>query len=568
MPTIDERIVEIKALKTRYVDEIYGGVRTEQTLDKGYIDDTFDVGIKPPHRIFRSGIGRRMVDTPAERIITSNMQCFVEVLKGNEAAGERISAVINQQWIPIIRLQNPNPPKETVKNKLARGESFIKVVHNESWVTGKRRRVGLPVHFLILDPMVIYASPEEDENGIPRRVIVFYERQPEDVIVRYLNWAKLHQANYEGEINKNKKVQWLEYWDDDIRYFEADGESVLKGGIQPNLYKRVPFVRKYTGFGKRSPDGDLKHLIVSDIRFARDLIAEECNLRSDIASICHLFAHRPRTFEAPEGIDPIVVRTGLETILGFGAYDINVVPHGTMLMKDVDPSVPPEILQRHMEVMAEIAQRCPFILPSFPGVTSGRFQDIVATGAMRRYDTIIENTENEWATAFEMALKICDKIPTLKPDGLQKDDLKTTFKCTVKLKAPDPVEQDRLATLGSKLLTNSEIDPITNLVEFKGYTPEKAKKILMDMLKWRVLLGSPEIAELIGLRAAEKSGMLEDLEMIKARRQQLEQQGMVQELPPTGKQRVMGEVKTPAGEETAGRVVGARTPPRPYTRGA
>ena len=564
-------IDEIKNFKKRYAtdpDCIYTKVRSEQKTDQSYRDDTFKVDeIREPHKVWRSGLGARMVDAPAEQIITSNPQAFFETVSKNKEAINRISQVVNQNWIPILRRQNPNPFKEFVKNDLGRGESFIKVCHNEGWVTNPIgtdkdklpifNRQGLPVFFLLLDPMVIYASPEEDENGIPERVIIKYERQPLDVIVRYSKWT-----NPKRDEKGNKGVEWLEYWDKDTMYFEADEETVLH---KPNPYNFVPFVRKYSGFGRRSPSGELADLIVSDIRLSRDLIKQECITRSNIASIEHIFAHRPKTLITQGEISDKQLAE-----LQWGAYDLNVltgVTPDTKFIEEEYPSVPPEMYQNLANIKAEIAQRNPLIMSGFPFGSSGRQQDLSSMAAMRRYDSIIENTENAFATAFEMALKICKVIPTLKPDGLNKGDLDAKYKCQVKLKAEDPIEQDRLATLGSRLLAQSEIDPITNLTEYKGYTMDEARKILVDILKWRVLLGSPDIAELIGLRAAEKSGMAEDLQYIKARRQELEK-GLGKTPTKTGMERTLGETETPLGAEAGilpGR--GARRPPTRYERG-
>ena len=456
MPTLDEQIKEIRALKTKY-EELYFQVRKEQKTDKTYIDDTFPVPeVKSPHEPMRLGMGAEIVDSPAEQIITQNPQAFIDIIRGDKEAKNRIGKLINDRWIPILKRQNPNPYKEFVKNLLARGEAFIKLAHNESWVTGDRIRNGLPVKFLLPDPMVIYASPEEDDNGVPARVIVFYERQPQDVIVRYPDW---HNPMKAGEENKKKEVQWVEYWGSirgedgklrQVRYFEADGEPVLKGGVQDNIYGFPPFVRKYSGFGRRSPDGKLASLIISDIKLNRDLIRTQCAIGSDIASIMHLFAHKPRTLILPPGQE---VSQDQLNQLEFGAYVLNVLnlPEGAKF--DIDETELPsaEAFAFFGQLTNMIREKNPFVMAGFPSGSSGRQQDMSNVSAMRRYDSVIENTEHAWATAFEMALKICYKIPTLQPKELHKNDLKATYECEVKLKADDPAEEDRKATLGDRL---------------------------------------------------------------------------------------------------------------------
>lgn len=558
----------IKKLKKRYVDKIYALTREEQEKDLKYIADTFiPATVRYPHKVLRLGLGSDIVNSPAEQIVTSNPQAFIEVIKGSKDSAIRISKTIND-WIDILRRQNPNPFKESVKNKLSRGENYIKLSHNEAWVTNpvgfnkKSEPVfdkrGLPVLFLIPDPMVVYGSPEEDENGIPEKVVISYERQPEEVIAGYPDWVQVKQ--------EKKTVQWFEYWDNETKHFAADDVPVLMGDIQPNIYGFTPIVRKYSGFGRRSPDGELANLIVSDIRNSRGLIEEICIMRSDIASVLHLSAHKPKTLLATGKINEEQIRQNLT----FETYTLNILdmlPEGFQIRDEEIDQPTAEAYAHTANIMADLTQRHPYIMAGFPWGASGRQQGMVGVAAMRRYDTVVENTELEWATAFEMAFKIMKAIPTLLPEGLRKSDLDVIFKCSVKLKAKDPIEEDRLATLGSRLLQNSEIDPITNLVQFKGYTQDEARQILVNILKWKVLLGSPDIAELIGLRAAEKSGMAEDLGMIKARRQELERKPMVETPPPTSRERVAGETETEIGREM-GVVpgVGARKPPVSYER--
>ena len=383
-------IEEIRELKEYYVKELYSKTRIEQNIDRTYIEDTFAVPeIKPPHRAVRSGRGYEIVNAPAEHIITSNPLAFFKVLKGAKPqdVALRLSKEVNRNWIEILKKQNPNPFKESVKNKLSRGENYIQLMHNDAWVTGARKRIGLPVLFRVPDPMVIYGSPEEDEEGIPSRVIVLYERQPRDVIPRYPEWS-----NPKNEKNK-KSVEWFEYWDKDTWYCEADGETVRH---QRNLYGFVPFIRKYSGFGRRSPDGELSSLIVSDIRMSRDLIREECITRSDIASVHHLFSHRSKLLRLPMGQE--ISEDEIQK-LQFGVYALNTIhlPIEATLISEPVELPRAEVYAYLNEIITRIQTRHPFVMAGFPFGTSGRQQGMTLMAGMRRYDTVIENTTIEWA---------------------------------------------------------------------------------------------------------------------------------------------------------------------------
>lgn len=561
---------EILKLKEHYIKGLYPNVRKEQKADQHYIDDTFAVDeIRDPHRIDRSGIGARMVDAPAEQIVTSNPQAFFEIKRGGKEAGLRLGREVNGIWIPTLRRLNPNPFKEYVKNLLGRGEAFIQIVHNERWIT--KQGTGLPVLFLIPDPMVVYASPEECELGIPLRVIIFYERQPWDLIIRYPNWTNPKNAGV--GVNKNIKVEWFEYWDKDVRYFSADGEGVLLGdkdGVQKNVYGFVPFVRQRSGMGRRSPEGKLEDLIVSDIRLSRDLIKQECIKRSNIHSVEDIFAHRPKTIISEGEITEAQAEK-----LSWGSYDLNIlanVPPGTKLVEDDYPSVPQEMYLSHQAIRSEIAQRNPFIMAGFPLGTSGRHEDISQMAAMRRYDTIIENTENAFATATEMALNICGNDIVTRPKGLLKSDLQTDFRCEIKLKASDPVEEDRKATLGSRLFQQGEIDIRTNLVEYQNKTENEAEDIITDMLVDKLTIFNPDVAMVMGMIAAKEMGMEQVIEEAQRRAasQQAQQKGLQEPMSRTEMNRSQGEVETPLGAEMMSESLsskGARRPPEAYTRG-
>ena len=574
-------IQEIKELKDYYVNDLYLDVRSEQETDRQYIDDTFDVPeIKDPHKVLRSGIGYEAVSAPAEQIITSNPQIFFKSnKKEDKEAITRLSVLVNGVWIPTIKRSIPNLFKEIVKNKLSRGESYIRLIHNETWVTGKRNKIGLAVLFLCPDPMCIYGSPEEDNCGwlpnvgVPNEVILYFERQPSELMIKYPNWGNPMGRKLKNEKPDEKRelVEWWEYWSKDQKYFEADGQAVLEGGIQPNIYGFTPFVRKYSGFGKRSPSGELADLIVSDIRQSRDLIKEECSIRSDISSILHIFSHKPVTITIPSGEEIDI--EGLKRGLDLGAYHINILPlPPASEIHWGDTILPtPEVFQHLRDIRAEIRERHPFTMAGFPLGSSGRQQDLSASAAMRRYESIIENTEDEVATSIQMALKICS-LPGLRPELLESEDLDKDLEIEVRLKAKDPIEEDRLATLGARLHAQGIIDHETDLIKYQGYTQDEAEEILTNILVEKVTYQSPEIAELLGLKAAEKAGMADELELLKQRRLQIEQsaKSLTQMPAPTTLQRQVGETQTDQGREMIDMALvarGARRPPQPYTRG-
>ncbi len=566
---------EIKKYKKLYED-LYSNVRKEQNTDLTYIKDTFAVPqVRDPHKVYRAGFGNRIVNASAEQLLTSNPQALVESVeetKGAIAGAKRLTTEVNR-WFQIMKRASPNPFTEYTKNLIARGESYIDPIHNELWVTkelGKDMRgypifdkSGLPVLFVIPEPMVIYGSPEEDIDGCPIRVVIFYERQPYDVIATYPHWSNPKK----GKRGERKVVEWFGYIDKDTRYFEADGEAILKGGIQPNLYKMVTGVRKYSGFGKRSPSGELADLIVSDIRYGRDLLHEECVTRSNIRSIEQLFAHRGKTVQAQGEINEEQFKE-----VQWGAYTVkifkNLKGEATIGNDDV-PEVPQHMYQSYIAILNQIHERYPFTMAGFPMGTSGRHEDIAATAGMRKYATVVDNTEIAFATAVEKAFHIMRTIPGLIPGTIKESDLDYEYKVTVRLRAKDPIEEDRLITLGDRLrrLPNPAIDLETFHTEFLGYTQDKSKKVMAKMLADMVTIYNPSWAEVAGMVAAEESGTELYLEKLTQQRQQMGK-GLAQPPPATTQERALGETETELGMElgTEG-TRGARIPPERYMRG-
>lgn len=548
---------EIKQTKEHYTINLYSQVRAEQKTDQSYIDDTFPVPeIHNPHQIYRAGLGDRIVNAPAEHIVTSNPQVFFYPRKNTDAAHKsalKLSELVNNHWLPILQKQNPNIFKEFIKNQLGRGESFIRVAYNDTW-DGK---YGLPIHFIIPDPMVIFASPEESYEGIPDKVVVWYSiSQYKELIPKYPFLSDHDSRN--GDM-----IEWMEYHSSKSRYIELDKHEVTKDGVQPNIYGFTPFVRKYSGFGRRSEDGELANLIVSDIRRSRDLIREECVSRSNISSVEALFAHRSGMIIAPNQD-----AEKLKEELQFGEYVLNYVnaePNQVRLdWLEIKPS--PDMFAHHAQIIAELNQRHPFIMAGFPLGSSGRQQDMSQLSAMRRYDSVVENTEAAFATALGMALRMCATIPGMSLDGINEKDLRTEFDIEVRLKAKDPIEEDRKITLGDRLWAGGKgsISLSRFHTEYQGLTEDESKKEIARMLADQITIYNPDVAAVMGMVAAEESGMADWLEKAQTRRQETEK-GLREESPKTTQERTRGEVETPMGnEESSGR--GARQPPSRYTR--
>ncbi len=571
-------VEDIRRLKTHYIDRVYSDTRAQQSIDQSYRDDTFPVPeIQAPHHIYRSGIGARMVDAPAEQIVTSNPQAFINVVskrgetKVRTESEERFSREANG-WLRIMRRANPNIFKEFPKSLLSRGDGFIQISHNPTWVKDPITKLGIPILFTVPDSSIIYASPEEDNDGVPEKVIIFYKRTLVDVIAKYPHMNDLLPTS----VKEAGEVDWLEYWDNEIHYAEIgiiqadkaiDGIPVY-GGIQPNIYKRVPFVHKYSGFGIRAPDGQLSKLIVSGLKMARDLLREECAIRSDIASIMHLYAQ--------PGIDMIrkqdtdLNADDLRENYDLGPGQVNILPPGVTPTPRTVMLPSAEAFQYHRDIITRLEMMNPFIVAGFPFGSSGRQDDRAMMTAMHRFDTVIENTENAFATALEIGFEIARIVPTLwGAIGLLGKDKDATIEIDVKLRASDLAEKDRLATLGERLWNGGDgsIDLRTNLTQYKNYTDDEAEDIIANLLVDKLTLFNPQVAQVMAMVFAQESGMQRWLEMAQQQQIMQEQTGtapqgaLAQPQTPTDQLRAQGEAVNLDMVDQSLQNRGARTPP-------
>jgi len=492
---------EIRKLLTYYKDDLYGTLRAEQNQYDKFYHDTFEVPwIKPPMVVSRTGAAAELVDEPVEQISAAKLIAYRPSLKETNIAKEsaiKVSKLINEDWIRRLMKGNPNPKKECIKNIFYMGESWLHPVHNQSWVMPPFNRTGLPVLFLTPDPRVIYASPNEDENGIPEDVIVFYERMPWIVQSKYPAWS-----DPQRKLEDKKTVSWLEYWDSSIRYFEADSEPVLD--ISPNPYKRVPFIHKVSGFGKGSNEGKPEELVVGKLRRYFDLLRRDASSTSDIDSIIHLYANPSVDIQGDDQHE-VPKKFGETYTIGAGKY--NVIPPGITVKQGFDSLPSPEVLNWHSGIKAELGLKTPSVLTGAPQGATGRLQDLSYTTAMRKYEEIISGQADMWATGFEMALQMCDEMPRLMPDGISSKDLNQNYVVEIELRAEDPLETARKAVDGDRKQDKGIIDWGTNLVKYQGFSQEEAEEVMDNAVIDKIILNDPITLRLLALQNAKERGM-------------------------------------------------------------
>ncbi len=546
---------EIQGLKDHLINVLHQRRVKEQLLDQEYIDDTFGVPfVKEGVEIVRTGKGFRMVSAPAEHIVTDNPQVFRQIVrgKGDAEANDRVTSELNR-WVRTLIRQVPHPFKETVKKLLGRGESWLYVFHNNDFDPEDLN--DMPISIVNLDPVIVFADRGE-RNGVPSRTIVSYDRIAGEVRDNYPYWTWKNRKN---DVKETDKIPFFMYWDKEVRYFEADTEPLLtdlKGrlsngdGVQENIYGLVPFVHAYSGFGEESADGDPANLAVGRLRKCRSLIGEYTAMRSTVNHIIFQYAHPnmdllydPQMWTPPEDFAEKYDRSP-------GAF--NMVPKtvGGDLRRGIDMLPDVQLFQYLAKLENDIDREDPLGTIDQVLGTSGRQQDQIAGAALSRFKTIVDNCSHSFSVALGIGLSMVEKIPKIMPKGLNKGDIAGYYECRVELAAKDPLENDRLRTLGERLYLNGQIDHETNLVKYQGYTVEDAQNIMAKILVDNATRNNPLIAEIMGQQAAREIGMEQQYQALKDQAQLLEKSP--KGIPQTGSQGGpprQGNIQSPTGEE-------------------
>jgi len=562
---------EIKDLKEYLMETYHAKRKRQQEEDQEYIDDTFSISwLRKGINRVRTGKAYRMTASPAEHIITDNPQVFRQ--GKDKMRNERVVNELNR-WARILKEYNPNPYKEHVRNLLARGEAWIYVLHNNNF-TGDPNET--PVHFIIPDPLLVFVDGFAGETmGVPNRLILCYERLARDIRRGYPQWA---WKNMQPGQTENDKVLYLMYWDNKSRYFEADDEALLidgsdSDGVQENIYGFVPFVHAYSGFGKGSPDGDPSSLAVSRITKCKDLIAEYTAIRSTVNDLIYKYSHPSKDYyyNPSVGTPPVDFESNYSQEPGA----FNKVPIlGDIkdpIRKGVDMLPDVQLFQHLYNIERDIDKEDPLSM-SVMG-TSGRQQDMAEEKSLRRYETIVQNSAQAFSKSFGLALRMIEKLPHIKPSGINKGDINGYYDCNIELRAQDPLERDRLATLGDRLwnMGNGAIDLETYHTEYLSYTEEISRRIRAKLFVDKLMMYDPTVGQVMGMTFAEEAGLMKWIQEAMAKNAQMQEQakGLQTQPPATTQERTKGETKTPLGAEMIDAALsnrGARKPPERYVR--
>jgi len=517
-------VKEIRALKQSLIEYHTNRVK-QQNNDDSYKNDAFAIDFLPEKvRQIKTGKAYRMVSSPAEHIITSNPQVF-RPPKGNATEAASRMAIELNRWVNILLRQNPQPFKEYVKKLLGKGEAWTYWRPNDHY--DPTSLTSLPFFLDIPDPTIMYVDDECGEvNGVPNRLMVMFEREARNIKRNYPQWVWTNQKGRKDAT----KIPFFMYWDNETRFFDADGDALLGftgkeekfelangTGIQENVLGFVPFTHSYSGFGEADPDGDPKHLAVGRITKIKGLIDEYTAIRSVIDDLTFKYSHPPMDLLYDPTVGTPSKDIGQEYDRSPGAFNtVPILGSQGALKKGVDLLPDAQLFNYLFKIDADIQQEDPLALVGQALGTSGRQDDIAQTASLRRYDTVVENTAHSFATGLGLVMRMIDKVPMLKPSNIRKTDINGYYTCAIELKAEDPIDLDRLRTLGSRLWQAGEIDLKTNLITYQGYDEEEADNIIAARLVDNVTLNNPIIAQLMGQQLAKEAGFDQEFAALQA----------------------------------------------------
>ncbi|MCJ7828239.1 MAG: hypothetical protein MUP81_00665 [Dehalococcoidia bacterium] len=503
-----------------YKEELAGtggfcaNLRTIQNEDLTYYNDTFPTNITKPYHIIRTGSAARLVDSVTWHIDTANPQAFREPRKAKEAEEKRTDKVtlLLNHW---LRLLVPEI-EEATKNATLLGDAFFQIDYNLDY--DPTDSDSLPIIITAPNSMIVYPDPHE-YRGVPRSVVKYCRMTVGQVEQMHPEWSNPKKR----KPNDRDGVEYLAWWNKDWRYIEADKEAILKGEIQPNVFGFVPIVHSYSGFGKKSPEGQPESIVVGLLRNLRGRIKEECELESGLDSIIGLLANPilvgKSTVEGvvePEDWDKIDLSPGHTLFLDYGInYEI----------KSMDANAIQPLLLHLSSVRQALGIELPPIALGLPSTSraTGRQEDIYGEHYRRRFAKLITNIERALATTLSMGLRILDTIPgalpitvraTVLEDGKQinkeetidKKDIDGYYDCTVKLKSESELADNRKFMTYKMLSDVGKLSWETLLIEGLGWTQDRARAEIINSLVETAWQKNPMLLDVVLREAMEEAG--------------------------------------------------------------
>ena len=506
------RFEDLTELKEKAVESL-SGLRKLQNEDDDYYEGHFNAKIEEPFWEVRPATPRALIDSAIDHTVTMNPIATVPPRKDTPVAQANADLLEQgyQGWLNLISQDSPDPLREAGSDCYLRGEFYYKIVYDP--MIGDDR---FPIRLLAPEPMTIYPSPDE-EYGEPSYVFEIYQRTVADIMRKYPNWKP--NKSYKPYEN----VEWVEYWSPKWRCFWADEIPVLKGGIQPNIYKRVPYIHGYSGLGRKSKDGKPEKLVVGLLRHLHSMFGAEVRLLSFIDSVIGNWA-MPRIYgDEDVNADEIDMSPGTVTKLpGLreGAWKIS------------EGFAPPGAVFQYIGLINSLIQEggiSKSLQGQAPqGVDVGYMYALLVGQARLRFGAPMKNMQVglERALGFgayliENVIKKPVTVQTMRTGKftettIKPEDFNGYYKVNVKLEPIDPQLNDQKSLLGFRLWQGGGISHSSFLEEYAG-KPNATREMANIVAEKTVM--SEEFAQVALMAAVKKFGIEEVIGLLKAQQQ-------------------------------------------------
>jgi len=491
----------------------------EQQTDDQYYYDTFPVDIKKPYHVVRTGSGAKMVDLIVEHIETANPQASRDPREQTEKDRQgslKVSKLVNW-WLNELIAEID----EAVKNSVHRGEAVM-------WAWYNKDNSAIPI-IEVPDPLNVFCVPHE--ALVPKEVIMSYEVNLKSLKAKY--------PKFEPQHPDAEKVKYLEYWSATQNYVEADEVTLIN---RKNYLGFMPFVHCFSGFGKRSPDGNPESLSVGRLRKHRGTLKDQCEIRSSIASIIHLYANPVMHIEQ---VDQNAASVDLEAMKNevFAPGYTLLTPFG-FKREILKGNVPGQEMYQYLAyVEGQLLADLPAVMQGLGLTEGGRSQDVAFEHVSKKYAKLIKNFEIALSKLMSICLEILDKTPKALPitvygeemeDGervrkintLTRDDLNGYYDVDVRLNPDEAIEQDRKVMLGRILVNEGRISWRRFLIDYMNQTQEDADQIIAEALAEQAVISDPAMRAIRTREAIEQMGMQKYLKDIQ---QDTQMQAQMQE---------------------------------------
>lgn len=484
--------------------------------------------VKPPR-------GRRIVDGPVDWLAMDTVTCHIPPKaksSGEETLKSQHQADNNEKWAQALldnmaKIQPYYLRMASQQNPL-RGETYIRVDTDWSYLTNPEGYDGIPFRWIVPDSMMVYAPLDMDSFSRPS--LVFEEKVHTFGHVRRLfeQWNPGKTLKLGNDtIKDTQDVFLVEWWTPEMRgYFAGqggvtesswyavpiDGEDML-----PNLAKVTPYIRGFSPLGIWPYDGDITKLIIGFLRPMGHVIMQDARDRSKIDTITNYWAA------------PITSWVKDDASLKLDDADLTIAPghiyeqiKGRKELK-IEPAPPiPSSLLQQIELNERLLEEYdPMLLRGrgLPGETAVGQSQRVGLG-LQKWEPLKTCLRQMIANTLSTTFKIVEEmgIPVkIAERSLSKADINGYYQMEVTIKPGNPEERTRQMLLGKDMAEfYSDEELAEKFFGEENATEHVRKNRISKMIKLQLLTAGSPLWNQVWGEALRELGMEREAEKFEA----------------------------------------------------